>query len=741
MARTFWLTLSRCTDTEHLQLQDGGDAPQAAPAISVTFPGTGWTVGTTAPTKYARMDSRTERAAANFGASAEPSSGPDSSIGDCHRSILPLAGSFAATAWTISVSVKADTSGGTQDGRVRVRVWKSTSISGSGATEITSGAAVGTTVTNLSTTVAQQSVATFSPGVVTLADQYLFIQIAWEITGAGSSATDDVLLQLGANSSVVTPAFTPTHPLQAIPIFEVDWRDTGFARTGHVTDAFIDCTRHLREISWGRGRDDASHLKGRSNAGTLHASLDNRSGIYSTFDTGSVLAGYVTENHRVRVRTTYPVDKTHWGGTATEFHALAGRPPTCEIPAVGLLSELVSATIDPAPVQQARTGALMTIVLDEAGIAAADYDVATGDVTAGYWLEQHVSALDAARRIEDDELGWIGEDNQGRIFFQNRNYRIDHTRSNTVQATYSDTGGATLQYGGIDEGNPLREIFDRVVITVVGIDISTEAGFVWGVSPGRFGIFVPHADSLTIVATYYGFLKPIPKGANIGRGTGPITTEDAAVGDFVSSWITPNFTTDLLLKVDPNLATASDLSVTVNRATGLEFEFTITNSNPTLDAQFTAFGVRGYLATAAQPLKVVVGEGVREYPYPGTHYGDLASAQDAANRVYTSQRYPRSNLVVSGIANRSVAELTDALTRDLSDRIHATATGSRTKLGIDDDYYIEAMRHAIGRNRIWQYEFTCLAVNPTQLSGPTFGVSPDDIAVFGVSTFGNCVFG
>lgn len=80
------------------------------------------------------------------------------------------------------------------------------------ATEITNGVMVGATITNLSTTVAQSSAASQQISAFPVAGEYLFVQPAWEITGAGGAVDRDVLVRYGSigltdGSGLVTAAF------------------------------------------------------------------------------------------------------------------------------------------------------------------------------------------------------------------------------------------------------------------------------------------------------------------------------------------------------------------------------------------------------------------------------------------------------------------------------------------------------------------------------------------------------
>jgi hypothetical protein len=160
--------------------QLGGSAPAAATT------GTGWTVGTVAASNYARMAYGVERSSASFGGTAQPSGAPDNTLGDCFRTQNPLSGTFIAGVWVFLFTLRAVSAAGGQDGRIRVRVWKSANANGSGATEITSGTSPLSSVTDLAVGVDQNSTGGVTLPQITLNSEYLFFQVAWEITGAAS---------------------------------------------------------------------------------------------------------------------------------------------------------------------------------------------------------------------------------------------------------------------------------------------------------------------------------------------------------------------------------------------------------------------------------------------------------------------------------------------------------------------------------------------------------------------------
>lgn len=178
-------------------------------AVATSSPVVGWVVGTATPTKYKEMDAGIESTAPT-GTTALPDTTIANGGGtnNCFRTTSALTGSFAATAWDFQFVVRAVTSGGDQDGAATFRVWRSTDATGAGATEITSALQTGATVTNLATTADQSSSATWSPGKVTLTNEYLFVEVAWKVTGAGGNSTRDVNFRWGdTGTRIVTPDF------------------------------------------------------------------------------------------------------------------------------------------------------------------------------------------------------------------------------------------------------------------------------------------------------------------------------------------------------------------------------------------------------------------------------------------------------------------------------------------------------------------------------------------------------
>lgn len=176
-------------------------------ADATSSPNVGWTVGTTGAA-ISSFDSGTEKAWATQ--AGQPDGSLDATAGDALRTTNTYTGTFATGTWTLNFAAIAVTLGGTQDGRILFRLLRSPNADGSGATEITSGALTGSTVTNLAASTQQTSSGTTS-SIPSFAvnNEYIFCQLAWEITGVGAMSTNDVIMRIGTTATrLVSPTFT-----------------------------------------------------------------------------------------------------------------------------------------------------------------------------------------------------------------------------------------------------------------------------------------------------------------------------------------------------------------------------------------------------------------------------------------------------------------------------------------------------------------------------------------------------
>lgn len=213
--RTF--TLTTATDTGNSNsaiLADGVDQTAASR-------GDKWTVAKVAAGNSSTYVTGGIQGSGSFSldSSAPKPPTPLTNSQQCFRSPAALTGTFAATNWTFTFAVRAATASA-QAGRVRMRVFKDSNDHAAFNTEVTSAVLVGTTSAALSTTADVTSVITWSPGTLTLASEWLFFCLAWEITTASGSNNGDVIFRTGQSAGgtrIVTPdlsAGTTTKPIR-----------------------------------------------------------------------------------------------------------------------------------------------------------------------------------------------------------------------------------------------------------------------------------------------------------------------------------------------------------------------------------------------------------------------------------------------------------------------------------------------------------------------------------------------
>jgi hypothetical protein len=212
MAAITWYATNNLVSGVHQEMSETDPGTEANAS-----PQTGWVVGTGA-TLHASFDAQTSVPSASFTATTQPDGTPvtTAGAGDCLRSTNALTGSFASGNWQVHFCVRGVTQAGTQDGRIRFRLLRGANADGSGATDISGAQQQGSLVSNLLSTVTQDSSLTFNPGVINVANEFIFIQLAWERTGAGGMTTTDVAMRIGNASGngtrVISADFTATVP-------------------------------------------------------------------------------------------------------------------------------------------------------------------------------------------------------------------------------------------------------------------------------------------------------------------------------------------------------------------------------------------------------------------------------------------------------------------------------------------------------------------------------------------------
>ena len=164
-----------------------------------------------------------------------------------YRTVDPVSGTIAAGNWVLAFKVKSNAYYA-QKGYVKFKLWRSTSADGSGATQITDGwkasAQVGFTAANQY----QTGTVTWAAGsAVTLASEYLFLEVEWyaTVSGGNNSAAVSWVHNEGAAEKLVTPAFL---------ISALDWAYSKSHVVGYAAGAGTNYQKRV-VVHFGSGTD------------------------------------------------------------------------------------------------------------------------------------------------------------------------------------------------------------------------------------------------------------------------------------------------------------------------------------------------------------------------------------------------------------------------------------------------------------------------------------------------------
>lgn len=459
-------------------------------------------------------------------------------------------------------------------------------------------------------------------------------------------------------------------------LFEVNWNGDG--------STWVDETQYLLTLECRRGRDFASQLTGRASPGVMVATLQNPDGRFASFNASGALFGNLLPARKVRWRTTAPSAATLWQGFLESIEPSPGgreNLPAVILRARGPLSRIEAKKASTQIYTSIATGTAVGHVLDDADWPAGDRAVDAGQVTMARWKADGDSALFHLREIEDTEQGFLTESPDGDIVFEDVHHRLktDHL---TSQAEFSDASGAALYYEEITQQDPWRDIFN-----LVRADVTT-----WAV------------QALAVLWTLTGETPDIEAGASLSFWARYPNPDSPTEADHVDAWTTPVATTDYTANSQADGLGAdhtADLGIVVSKFSN-EMLITITN-NAAVTVYLTLLQARGTAVFRNDPIRRQVEDtgsqdnyGVRTYPLPGKFYPDTDEAQSFVEYVLARYKDPLPILALSFQANVSSDHMTEALTRDVSDRITVIASGTNAasaQLGIDRDFFIEAISH------------------------------------------------
>lgn len=594
-----------------------------------------------------------------------------------------------AGAAAVSVPIAAGLGGvGTLAGAAAASVPVAAGLGGVGT--LAGAAAVSSPIAAALGGVGTLGVALAVPEIVTIAAG---LGIVGTLAGA-AAASVPVAAGLGAIGTLAVSI--PSRRI-ATYVLEVDWDNSGTFDGGTE-----DVTAFCRGVRYVRGRDYASQLTGRAVAGELVATLLNTDGRFNSFLAAGPMFGNILPGRRVRLRSTVPGPYTLWYGFLDTIlpEPRHGALDTATLRAIGPLGLLNQREVVVAPSTGVLTGAAIGTVLDDAGWATSTNSrtIDAGRTTMNRWWADRKLTLTALREIEETEGGYIGESPDGKIVWEDRLHRM--TSPHTVsQVTLTDAATGSYRYERINQADPLREVYNAFEANVRQFTV------------GALAVLWTHAETGASSPT----LVPGQTRTFWANFPNPDSVTDAVM---VDAWTTPVATTDYTANSasdgsGTNLT--ADIGVVVTKfAKAMKIE--LTNNHATLTAFVTLLQARGTPVTQSDPTRIRQESTASFAKYGRRTFTNAApwipNSTEAANwagfnlGIYAE---PLPILSVGVLANRSSGQLTQVLTRDISDRITLVATSTDTNLGANQEFFIETMHHEIDQAGIHRARY---AVSP-----------------------------
>lgn len=336
--------------------------------------------------------------------------------------------------------------------------------------------------------------------------------------------------------------------------------------------------------------------------------------------------------------------------------------------------------------------AILVGVKSASPISASSRRVDLGTVTAGKWAVNKKGALQALDEVVVTEGGFLYDARDGAIVFEDAHHRLSGAHL-VSQAEYSDDPAAEFSYTRISELDPLQEVFTRFTVPV---QTYTQGGLstLWQYTelenPPYLFVLAPN-EFRRLIAQY-----PNP---------------DDVTGAWVKSWTTPVKGSDVTV-VDLLDGTIMEDYLSVGAVKyGNRMLIQVGNSHPqvhqgfqTLRAQGVPYTLKDPLIMQAEDSEAQLKYGIRTLALPTNYIPTTRVAQDRADFLLAKHKEPRPIITCGFKPGSNSAFISELLERDISDRVTLVAD-NRSKLGIDQDFWIEAITYRVRPQNWFEVEF------------------------------------
>lgn len=439
-------------------------------------------------------------------------------------------------------------------------------------------------------------------------------------------------------------------------IIQIDWQ-----QNGHFEGAYnFVCPTFLK---FERGKNDEL---GYSITGMCELRLNNSDDKYSPKYSSSPLYGYVKPGREIRVLA-------HFDRAQNEPYTLfRGRIDTitphphyakedCYILALDGMDILTRADVSTGLHEDQKTGVIIGDILDKASWSSARRTLDTGVDTLPYVWWNNVKAMLAINQLGESQLGSFWVDGAGYARWEDRHHRLK---------------GAHM--------TPRFE-FDNIMV-----DIPYEYSM-RGTINRAVSAFIPKAEQASAV------IWTLEEGTP-AIAPGETYSFEAEYGDPAKDVITPVANTDYTINSEAGGGgddLSGDMTVTFT-GYGAGAVVSILSAASVI-AYITLFQIRGKSILNEETITRTAEDSASQDDY-GIHskqltvpfQSSLATAEGLAKWLVATYKDPTPNVNMA-MMNADWERWQQILALDISDRI----TVKNTKLGLDDDYYINKVKHRI----------------------------------------------
>ncbi len=398
----------------------------------------------------------------------------------------------------------------------------------------------------------------------------------------------------------------------------------------------------------------------------------------------------------------------------TPLPSLSG-PKRARLTAWGSLASINADKIDIAMGTNILTSDALDDILDAVSWPAAERDINTGQTTMKRHFVNGLNGFEAIRVIERTENGFVIEDRDGRIRFEDRHFRFIVPQT-TSQKTWTDATGSTLTYSKPIQRDYEAFLFNRFEADIPIFTVGSLA-VLWTLpETGADSPQLAPSESKTFAAFY-----PTPAAANDDLGVEAWTTS-VSTTDYTANSQSDGGGTDL----------TSDIGVAVVKSSN-KMEVTLTNNHATLTAFVTLLQARGTPVTVSDPVRVISNDsasqtdhGVRRFKLGENFIPTTGEGQDWAdsNVAQFKDPLPLVELTLTGNVSDEISH--ELITRDISDRITLVALGLGTGLEINEDFFVERIIHKVDGRGIHEARFT---LTPSSISSGFWILGTSELSV------------